>query len=680
MTWSDAWSKLNSNGKLVERSGQRALAESVFSVVENGGYLLGEAPVGTGKSLAYLVPLVYAVKNGKKVRGVVSTETTALQDQLVDKDLPHLDNVFGGFTFAALKGRSHYLCLNRAPRDHGVVYRLKGKNLGTGERRDVERVLGYRVDDEDWELLSGDMEDCGSCVNRDGDIKCYSTLARTKALDADIVVTNHALLRTHAEMDDGLLGDFQHLVVDEAHTLEKVLVDGWGSEFTPWDRYKSMKNIWDGLDAGYLSAHAGRAEEAEKLMKQATESITDLLVKLAQRSVPDLDDFEWRRQSFTLSLKYLTGGVDRSTVMALEEYELLGPGRLRSAAKIFDELADVFSAKLEDMDRGKRKVTKGLTSAKKLAKTLKIVADAMETRDGIVMSYGVPYVVLGDGWKAYKGDFDVRIRCIPLDVSNEARESIWNQVKSATLVSGTLRDETDGSYRYVVQSLGLPENTRTLTVSSAFDYKTNQLIYVTPADRETVQIPGARFSFEELVDVIEASSGRALVLFTAKSEMEHAADRLRTLRAAGQFRHQILVQEAGVSKSELIRAFMDDISSVLIGSKSFFTGVDFPGESCSIVVLAKFPLPQYNALCKAQIEWWRKRGHPHWYEREALQVFKQANGRLIRNEHDRGVIAILDQRASNSRENISKLVGLEITATGSSVTNDIQEMGAWLQR
>ncbi len=235
----------------------------------------------------------------------------------------------------------------------------------------------------------------------------------------------------------------------------------------------------------------------------------------------------------------------------------------------------------------------------------------------------------------------------------------------------------DDSFRYIKDSLGI-RNAQTLVVGSSFDFAQNQLIYLTPGTYDPIDVNGARYSFEELVAVIKASNGRALVLFTANADMEYAAEGLRDLQQRGLFHHRLLVQERGTSKAELVRMFVEDTSSVLLGSKSFFTGVDFPGETCSIVVLAKFPLPQFNSLCRAQIAWWRKRGHPQWYEREALQIFKQANGRLIRNETDRGVIAILDNRVADVKERVCDLTRMELTATGSAFTNDIAEMEKWL--
>lgn len=673
-TWDEAWQRLNADDSLTERPNQRELANAVFNITQHGGVLIGEAPVGCGKSFSYCTALASRVQAGE--RCVISTETTALQDQLVDKDVPKIERLFGPFKFCSLKGRSHYLCKYRASNDNWIVKAVEHKNIGTGERRDVEAALNQRLSEDEWEQINGEADWCAQ--NRCQPDGCYSTRARELAGGADLVVTNHALLRTHADLDDGLLGDIKHLVVDEAHTLERVLIDGWSEELRPYDLTKSMEGVWDALDATNLKhSLAGKADEGERLLRSGIDSIVKLFNKLMLRRDPAADDSTWRRESFALSEQYLSGAVDDSTRLALEDYELLGPGRFRAAADIFAAIQKDIEAEMKTMDRVTRKVSKGRNGARRIAKVMDMIAESLTTRDGIVMRYGVPYVVLGEGRKAWKGDADVSIRCVPLDVSARASETIWKDLKSATLVSGTLRDETDGSFRYVQKSLGLGD-AQTLVVGSGFDFKSNQLVYVTPATREVIDVPGARYSVEELVDVLDMSRGRALVLFTANAEMEYAAEYLRTLQHHGQFPHRLLVQERGASKPDLVRAFVEDTSSVLLGSKSFFTGVDFPGDTCSIVVLAKFPLPQFNSLCRAQIAHWRTRGFPNWYEREALQVFKQANGRLIRSETDRGVIAILDQRVADAKERVCELTRMEIVATGSAITNQLDEMGGFL--
>lgn len=669
MTWDDAWARLNSSGKLEERAQQRTLAESLFSVTENGGTLIGEAGTGTGKSFAYLLPLIWQVKAGK--RSVVSTETTALQDQLNDKDLPFLHEKFGPFKYFSLKGRSNYLCTVRAPNEHGIVLRLRTKDIGDGERRDVERVLGYRLPDDDWNDIRGDSEFCSQ--NKCPAEKCYSTRARGKATNADIVVTNHALLRTDAEMGDhALLGDYEHLVVDEAHTLEKVLIDGWGEELSPYERWKSMEAVWDGLNAAFMSSEVPYAEEAQKLMLDGFQSIVKLHTLLAAKSsnTGAVDEYHWKRQNFAVSEQYLSGAQPDNVISALETYELLGPGRFQSAGGIFESIEKKLRAQLEVMEKGTRKVRKGANAARRLARVCGMLAESLETRDGIVMRYGVPYAIIADGWKAWKGDFDVRVRCVPLDVSGRAKTDLWDGLTSISLVSATLSDASPGDFSYTLKSLGLEDASplQFVTVNSPFDMAKQQLLYITPEKDTQVDVPGAQFSVDELKRLLLQSGGRSLVLFTARAELDHAYDELSRM---GDFPHTVLVQEKASNKQVLVDTFKNDTSSVLLATKSFFTGVDFPGETCSVVVLVKYPMSQYNTLCRAQIAWWRGRGFPNWYEREGTLVARQAVGRLIRTEKDHGVVALLDQRTKMH----DKIVA---ACSGSHVTRDLGDVSKWL--
>src|SRR5690606_9266893 len=178
------------------------------------------------------------------------------------------------------------------------------------------------------------------------------------------------------------------------------------------------------------------------------------------------------------------------------------------------------------------------------------------------------------------------------------------------LLSATLTDPTDNSLNYVSASLGFPEH-QELRTGSPFDYARQQVVYITPARYPTVEeLPHAQYSFQELVELINAANGRTLVLFTAKSELEDCAEKLMQLKANGEFPWPLFIQQKDSNKQRLVDDFRNDPHSVLIGSKSFFTGVDFPGDTCSHVVICKFPLPRYSEVCRQQIKHWGKRGFP----------------------------------------------------------------------
>lgn len=693
---------------LRDRPQQRELGTKITCAVDENGTLIAEAPTGTGKSFAALVPVIAAVKDARerdnRHRAVVSTETTALQDQLVHKDLPLLHKVYGGFGYRALKGRSWYLCLDRARvssiGDRSLkslcdeLDKLPRARLGDGERRDVEAALGRELDGETWSKISGESAFCSD--NACKPAACWSTRARALALEADIVVTNHAMLRTDADlraMQSGpgggggsLLGEVDTLIVDEAHTLEAVLVDGWTRELKPWDLWEKSAAVLDAIEraSGVVDVGAAgvRASAAFDLLRDALEVSTRFFKRLdahmAQRPQP------WKRVSMAYREYVISGGVAPELVRSMDEYERTVSRDLASVAETLgplDALLRRAAEEASDMRQsGVRKIRKGARAAAELSELLSLASESVKSRTGVVARDGVPYGVLVDGVTTRREGDSVALRVVPLDVSGRARALIWKNARSRVLMSATLADPISGDMRYTRLALGLDgDDTRELVTRSPFEFRDQQLVYVTPGDREPVPVFGAQYSLSELVDVINASAGRTLVLFTANEELAFAADELRRLRAAGEFSHELYVQEPGVDKQKLVEAFRRDESSVLLGSKSFMTGVDFPGRTCSTVVLAKMTMAQYNALCKMKIDYWRTRGYPSWYERESLLVFSQAVGRLIRTETDHGVVAVLDRRASDPRQRANAMIALGVRLTGSQVTSDISEIERFLK-
>lgn len=600
-TWSDIFAPVTAaDPSKQSRSQQQIAGDAVLEAFRSGKPLVLEAPTGTGKSLAVLIPMIEMVTSlstkENKVRAVVSTETTALQDQYVKKDLPFLAAIYPGFTYRCLKGRSHYLCYNAAKLNSrgntsvaNMVRILEAHPaaLGDGERGDCERVLRHELTDKEWKFLVGSTRGCSD--NKCLPDECFSARARALALNANIVVVSHAMLRVDAETrsEDGIaenfLGPFDYLAVDEAHTLEQTLVDGWTEEVTEWELVDAAGSISEAISRGQgIMPNAGLAYTSQG----AVDDFTDYLSSITRFFGYIHKDEPWGRVVDSLSIKYVRGGGP-AIVKAMADYEEEGPKRLKNVIDTFEKvekyLKDVRNDMLANETKGTRKVTKGLTAAKYLGGLSRKLLAAMETKDGVINDYGVPTIVTASGIEKRNGETSVRISAVPLDISERAK-TIWAH-RNVVLLSATLRDLTDGSFRYLKTSLGIGEDTTDTVTASPFDYHQAQVVYVTPATAPVVDIPGARYNFEELVELLEASSGRALVLFTARAELDDAAYRIRQLRAAGQFHHKILVQEKESNKSKLIKEFQDDTSSVFFATKSLFTGVDVPGDSCSLVVL-----------------------------------------------------------------------------------------------
>jgi Rad3-related DNA helicase len=690
-TWDSIFAPFVAQGREV-REGQRMLGNAIINAIENGGSLVSEAPTGTGKSAASLIPIIHQVlerkKQNKSYRAAVSTETITLQNQLIDKDLPYFQSVYPGFTYRKLMGRANYVCLNQAALNargdqslNLLVKRLEARTgqLGDGELKDAERVLGRELDPDTWAKITGSSTFCGD--NKCNTDKCFSTLARAKALTADIVICNHALLATDTEMKagdsfgDGILGQLDCLVVDEGHALEPVLVDQWTKELTQWELDDKSSDVLDAIDKG---RHLVRSEYIKDSTGRALEGLASVLTNIKKYyiSINEKEGGDWANASVAMCLKHLNSPTPAMLAL-MEEYEVENPQRLESAYEQLDVtveyLKKVVERAAELETRGRRDINKGYRAAKDLQSIVAIMQQALASKDGIVQDYGA-YGAIVDGWVRKNGEPGLTIRLVPLDVSAKAK-SIWAGVKTNILLSATLTDLTDGSFNYARQSIAFPDGPE-IRVPSPFELEKCQLIYLTHANGNKVE--GAQYDFDELVELLNVSKGRALVLFTSRRELDEAADRLRYLQSVGEFGYQIYVQEKDSNKEKLREAFREDTHSVLLATKSFFVGVDISGESLSLVALVKFPNPRWSPECQQRSTYWRTRGFYSWYEREALTVFQQAAGRLIRSSTDRGIVALLDHRAADTGTKIHKNAVKGFTALRSYFTRDLEVVQKFL--
>ena len=678
-TWQQAWSTLETRANLSRRDGQQLLGAAVFTNMFEGGQLVAEGPTGVGKTLTTLIPAI-AAQHQKKQRTILTTETLALLDQIVDKDLPLLYKVFGNFTYFGLKGRNHYLCITNAGREHHIVRKVQARLDGTnGERRDVERILGYRMKDDDWAEVSGDTEICGN--NKCKPETCYSAAAREKAINADIVVTSHAMLQVHGEFiqqgtEEGLLGDFSHIVVDEAHALERVIVDGQTLEVSPWELWRKTNTISKGLEA--IGKFKMQGADLEEQTRECIKIIHNIFEWQVGRNLPM---FDWGRESTVLGQINLFNPEPEHAV-ALEEYENVLPALLVDTFQGYDKLGKAISAAGAEGVRSQGKINKAANACKYLANLLGLLAHSIGSPDGTVEAYGTTFALFADGTvgrdRNGNDKKDITLRAVPMDVSQFLKRNLWRKARSVTLISATLRDHITGSFSFLERSLGMNKDAVELVVETPFNFGEQMLIHLTDATRSDIaEVPGARFSVSELRSLIEASQGRSLVLFTAMSELKYVAD---ILRSDPTFPYTLLVQEKGADKADLAAKFKEDTSSVLLASRSFFQGFDVPGDALTSLIMCKYSLLQYNATTKALIKHWRSNGFPKWYEMKSAETFTQAWGRLIRSDGCRGVVSLLDERVADPRQSVYRTARHVINAVYSDceITGDVDRVRTWL--
>lgn len=579
------------------RPGQVALARAVDAAIRHGEHLMAEAPTGTGKSLAYLVPASYhAAEHGQRV--VVATANIALQEQLVAKDLPLLAELLPWrFRFELLKGRQNYLCPSRMHEERAQaafdalahpgnarMYRVIADWAASTQTGDVSE-LPFEPTARLWRQFSTTSEDCkgSDCRFRD---QCFALKAKERAEDADVVVTNYHMLFLHLQLRDATGGDlvlpaFEVAICDEGHKAADIAREFFGFRITAG----SIR--W----AGRLLGRIGQGALAERL-EALTREFFELLTAY-ERS----DAYHRRLRQETpvpwTALRARLGEVARAYQVALDD------------APDADARADL-----------KRARTRALALAIHLEA-------AMTLEDEGSVYFLEP---------SQKGD--VALASKSIDVSERLRRLFFDAAHSVTITSATLT--TGGGFDYARRELGVPEP-RELVVESPFDFETQALLIV-PEDMPEPSEPDFPDAVAEaLAEIIELAGGRTLGLFTSYRNLETAHARL----AGCGYR---VLRQGELPRTQLIEAFRKDVRSVLLGTESFWAGVDVPGEALSCVVIDRLPFPSpddplLDALSERDPAWFRNVSLPR-----AIIAFKQGFGRLIRARTDRGVVVVLDQR------------------------------------
>jgi ATP-dependent DNA helicase DinG len=628
-----------------ERPGQVQMAEAVRHAFESGEHVAVQAGTGTGKSLAYLVPAVrHAVTTGSTI--VVATATIALQNQLIDRDLPRLTAALTPLlqqepSFAILKGRRNYLCLNRQqggvaedpqdslfePADTGPasplgrqVKRLHewAEQTSTGDRDEL--VPG--VPEAAWRQVSVSAQECIGAQRCTFGSRCFAEKARETAARANIVVTNHALLAIDATSEIDVLPEHDVVIIDEAHDLVDRVTSATTGEVS-------------GPFADTAARRAGRLTESAAAVGSAT-AVADRLREAANALAIDLGDAPAGR------LDVLPETL-AATLMAVRD----------SAGDCADAVRASASAEEDDAQRlATARVT--LASLDDLQSTAGRILAAFEqdiTERGEVVWLDRPFI--DDGRRP------PTLRVAPLEVGKVLRNRLFGQ-RTVALTSATLA--LGGSFAPLAAQWGLPpqgaweptgeEHERPMTwtgldVGSPFDHAKSGILYVArhlpPPGRD--QLPEAYLS--ELAELIEAAGGRTLGLFSSMRAAKEAAGALRE-----RISQPILCQGDDLT-AQLVRQFSEDEPTCLFGTLSLWQGVDVPGSSLQLVVIDRIPFPRPDdPLASARQRAVAARGGNGFMSvaaSHAALLLAQGAGRLLRTMSDRGVVAVLDPRLMTAR-------------------------------
>jgi len=577
------------------RQGQLAMAQAVAQALTEQTPLVVEAGTGTGKTLAYLAPVV-----ASGLKTVVSTGVKTLQDQVAHKELPLLGRVVApGLRWAVLKGRGNYLCPRRylafaAQPDLGLPGALSGLAALESWRRqsrsgDLDEVRGQAVGEALLAEITANAEQClgGRCEHRED---CPLMEARRRAAEADIVVVNHHLfladLRLKAEGRGEALPRYQAVIFDEAHMLPEVATVIFGV----------------GVSERRLSV----------LLKDMTREVgPDQRVDQAARAA------EQDGQEFFGALRALAGPSG---------HRGLGPDELARIAP----LAGALGATLDELAQavGRQEGEEAKTIAARAG------AVAMDLQAAVAPAPGHTVA-----WVERRGR-GVAVNLSPVEVGPHLEHALYQEIGRLVFTSATMAAGDD--LGPMIRRLGLPDEARRLIVDSPFDQARQSILYVPrrmppPADPAfAVAVAG------QLRDILRLSRGRAFVLFTSHRNMEEVSAMLTP-----ELEYACLVQ-GQAPRLELLRRFVELSPSVLFATASFWQGVDVPGPALSAVIVDKLPFaPPDDPLVAARMALLESRGHngfAHLMVPEAILSLKQGLGRLLRTPHDRGVLAVLDNR------------------------------------
>jgi ATP-dependent DNA helicase DinG len=582
------------------RAEQWEMSEAVSQGLQQKQHLLVEAGTGTGKTVAYLVP---AVLSGQRV--VISTGTKALQEQLFYKDVPLLRRALGrDFPVAYMKGRSNYLCWNRFENLRSVPLlehpddplRLKQIAVWVQETStgDVAELSGVNESSPLWRQINAGSETCagGKCPDLG---RCFITAMRRQAAKADIVIVNHHLFFADLALRERGYGEvmpeYHAVIFDEAHMVEEVATHHFGFRVSTYRLDELARD----------TRHALRGRTESKQEKDVGKTCSEI-------DAATVDFFS-----------RFAGGADR---YLLEPDHLDGQAASEGTALIcmLVQLADALLA----LPFGTEALVACARRADELGRELQLILSGGDTT----------YV----RWCEIRGR-GVFLHASPIDVSESLASGVFSRVSSVVLTSATLA--TGGNFEFIKKRLGLSA-ARELTLASPFDTRTQALLYLPAMRNDPTSAAFGPEAAAEIARILEKTQGRAFVLFTSIRRLEEVHALL-----CDHGDHEILKQ-GEASRGVLLARFREAIHSVLFATRSFWQGIDVPGEALSCVIIDKLPFASPSEpVVAARIEAIRRRGGNPFYEfqlPEAAIALKQGFGRLIRSKQDRGVLSILDRR------------------------------------
>jgi predicted DnaQ family exonuclease/DinG family helicase len=690
-----------------QRPQQEEMARGAADVLNEGGVLAVEAGTGVGKSLAYLVPAIrWAQANAARAqRVIVSTNTKNLQEQLFYKDLPQLSQSLPvPFSAVLLKGRNNYLCLRRWENlvteqplklSQGERLALLPLVLWASQTRtgDVAEVGSFGGEGSLalWNRIASDQNSCRGrrCQEFGQSNRCFHAGIRAAAARAHVVVVNHALLMADIAAEHAPIGAYSTLIVDEAHHLGKAAAQHLGRElnsrlFAFWARRLSdgenppqgmMHRILLGLGAAKTDHPAlpgiGKLlEEAAHLVGEfrqaAADYFRDATAAVRQKIAGQTGGSSSANGEYTPKLR-LRDPAEFFGIAQPEETALYQSLKtlVQSLGKIVNDLGDIPLTSLPRGEEWKDEISSSLDELLQMGEVFKFYL-APPSEDWVYWAE-LPR----------KQEYDVMLFAAPLNVSAILGEQLFQPLRCAILTSATLT--VAGRFHYFLKKMGLSDaaEARTLQVGSPFDFE-RQMTIALPAFLPSPRQPSFETQIAMMMqEVLQRLPRGALGLFTS----------YRTLRSVGELLRRempertLLIQGQDGSRDHLLRQFREEPRSILLGTDSFWEGIDVVGDALELLIVAKLPFEvPSEPLVEARLEKLKKEGKDafmYYTVPEAIIRLRQGVGRLIRSKTDRGAAILCDTRLVQSRYGEAFLQSLPAPVQ---VFDNAQEMVVALER
>lgn len=649
--------------KYEKRKGQRDMSETIHDAFQSREHALIEAETGTGKSLAYLIPAVYESVRTKK-RIVISTYTTQLQSQLLEEEIPLIRTLIDfPFQAAILKGKSHYLSLEKfaqeldsPQQDNYDIVLTKAKLLvwitetETGDKDEIQLPLsGYLF----FKRISTDAE--GSIDPRSPWFgRSYYQKALKKARKSDIIITNHSLLCTDMFNDYQFLPSYDKAIIDEAHHLEETASRHYGlkldyinmqyvfNQLGSTDEGKSFSKL---LERAELNEEDFPAEKWDDAFIDGRYELDDLFralftyvaeQKRNNKSLSDVGRTQYRFENGkepTDRWEPIKEMVTRSTFFMRDMIHVL------SVAEVQAEKKDTLQQTEKDMIRRNMEILQ--TFIDQLERLFLLEEDGTKEVKWIEM-------------EAYGAKNAVYLYNEPTDISGLLAADFFAVKESVVLTSATLTMRN--SFSFIQDRLGLPaERLVTEKIISPFSYQ-DQVQLMVPTD-----FPDIKYSSQEefiyatceaIISLAEITSGRMLVLFTSYDMLRKAH---RLLKETLDIDKYVLIAQgiSSGSRTRLKKNFQTFNEAILLGTSSFWEGVDIPGEDLSCLMIVRLPFqPPDHPVYEAKSSHMKEQGKNAFFELSlpnAVIRFKQGFGRLIRSTSDRGIVFVCDARLTKAR-------------------------------